>query len=125
MKLQGDAGEPVDDLHLRRWRRRAAGTLAPHDTSATPAHFGARSHPGPEEPGVLLTLQKADVGDVIEWLLIIWSASPEEDWIDQIHYLPSLSRWPPASIHSRPKLYPTLTEYRGAQLLPNRWKLGV
>jgi hypothetical protein len=40
----------------------------------------------------VLALQSADVGDVIESLLIIWSASREEEWVDQIHYLPSLRR---------------------------------
>jgi hypothetical protein len=29
---------------------------------------------------------------MIESLLIIWSASREEEWINQILYLPSLSR---------------------------------
>lgn len=47
---------------------------------------------GLKSPGVLLALQSADIGEVIESLLIIWSASREEEWVDQIHYLPSLSR---------------------------------
>lgn len=66
--------------------------LVSHDTSTMPVHFAARSHLGLKNPGVLLTLQSADVGDVIESLLIIWSASSEEEWIGQIHYLPSFSR---------------------------------
>jgi hypothetical protein len=36
-----------------------------------------------------LAFQSAAVGDVIELLLIIRSASSEEEWADQIHYLPS------------------------------------
>jgi hypothetical protein len=66
--------------------------LVSHDTSTMPVHFAARSRLGLKSPGVLLALQSADIGDVIESLLIIWSASREEEWIDQIHYLPSLSR---------------------------------
>jgi len=66
--------------------------LVSHDTSTMPVHFAARSHLGLKSPGVLLTIQSADVGDVIESLLIIWPASREEEWIGQVHYLPSLSR---------------------------------
>jgi hypothetical protein len=45
--------------------------LVSHDTSTMPVHFAARSHLGLKSPGVLLTLQSADVGEVIESLLII------------------------------------------------------
>jgi hypothetical protein len=57
-----------------------------------PVHFAARLQLGLKSPGVLLAFQSADVVDVVESLLIIWSASLEEEWVDQIHYLPSLSR---------------------------------
>jgi hypothetical protein len=66
--------------------------LVSHDTSTMPVHFAATIKSGLRSPGVLLVFQSAPVGDIIESLLIIWSASREEDWIDQIHYLPSLSR---------------------------------
>jgi hypothetical protein len=41
---------------------------------------------------VLLVLPRATVGEIVESLLIIWTSSREEEWADQIHYLPSLSR---------------------------------
>ncbi len=66
--------------------------LVSHDTSTMPVHFAARLHLGLKNPGVLLALQSAEAGDVIESLLVIWSASREEEWVDRIHYLPSLSR---------------------------------
>ena len=66
--------------------------LVSHDTSTMPVHFAARLQLGLKSPGVLLAFQSADVVDVVESLLIIWSASLEEEWVDQIHYLPSLSR---------------------------------
>jgi hypothetical protein len=37
-------------------------------------------------------MPSASVGEVVESLLTIWSASLAEEWIDQVHYLPSLSR---------------------------------
>lgn len=66
--------------------------LVSHDTSTMPVHFAARSRLGLKSPGVLLAFQSASVSDVIESLLIIWSVSREEEWADQIHYLPSLNR---------------------------------
>jgi hypothetical protein len=41
---------------------------------------------------VLLAVPRAKVAEVVEALLIIWSSSRAEEWVDQIHYLPSLSR---------------------------------
>jgi hypothetical protein len=67
--------------------------LVSHDISTMPVHFAARSRLGLKSPGLLLTPQSADIGNVIESLLVIWSASREEEWVDQIHYLPSLSRY--------------------------------
>jgi hypothetical protein len=47
---------------------------------------------GLRSPGVLLALPRATVGEVIESLLLVWSASREEESANQIHYLPSLNR---------------------------------
>ncbi len=66
--------------------------LVSHDTSTMPVHFAARIRLGQRSPGALLVFQSAHVGDIIESLLTIWSASREEEWVDRIHYLPSLSR---------------------------------
>jgi hypothetical protein len=66
--------------------------LISHDKRTMPVHFAARIRLGLWSPGVLLAVPRATVGDVVESLLIIWSASSESDWADQIHYLPSLSR---------------------------------
>jgi hypothetical protein len=41
---------------------------------------------------VLLALPRATVGEIVEALITIWASSREEDWVDQIHYLPSLSQ---------------------------------
>lgn len=66
--------------------------LVSHDKRTMPVHFAARIRLGLRSPGVLLALPQATVGEVVESLLIIWSSSGEEEWVDQIHYLPSLSR---------------------------------
>jgi hypothetical protein len=66
--------------------------LVSYDTSTIPVHFAARLRSGLRSPGVLVASQSSPVGDIVELLLVIWSASSESDWADQIHYLPSLSR---------------------------------
>lgn len=63
--------------------------LVSHDKSTMPVHFAARVRLGLPSPGVLLALPSASVGEIVESLLTVWSASSESDWADQIHSLPS------------------------------------
>jgi hypothetical protein len=66
--------------------------LVSHDTSTMPVHFSERMRSGGASPGVLLVRQRASVGQIVDALLLVWSASWDRDWAGQIHYLPSLSR---------------------------------
>lgn len=63
-----------------------------HDTSTMPVHFSDRLRSGRMSPGVFLVRQRASVGQVVEAILLIWSASTPGEWAEQIHYLPSLAR---------------------------------
>jgi Domain of unknown function (DUF5615) len=63
-----------------------------HDTSTMPLHFSDRLRSGRMSPGVFLVRQRASVGQVVEAILLVWSASAPEEWAGQIHYLPSLAR---------------------------------
>lgn len=65
--------------------------LVSHDKRTMPVHFAARVASGARSPGVLLALPSASVSEVVESLLIIWSSSRPEEWVNQI-YLPSLGR---------------------------------
>lgn len=66
--------------------------LVSHDTSTMPVHFFDRLRSGRMSPGVFLVRQRASVGQVVEAILLVWSASAPVDWAGQIHYLPSLAR---------------------------------
>lgn len=66
--------------------------LVSHDTSTMPVHFLNRLRSGRKSPGVFLVRQRASVGQVVEAILLVWSASVPEEWAGQIHYLPSLAR---------------------------------
>lgn len=92
-KSANDAGlEGLPDDKVLEIAGREARVLVSHDKRTMPVHFAARVRLGLRSPGVLLAVPRATVSEVVESLLIIWSSSQEDEWLDQIHYLPSLSR---------------------------------
>lgn len=92
-KSANDAGlEGLSDPEVLELAAREGRVLVSHDKSTMPVHFAARIRLGLGSPGVLLALPNASVGEIVESLIIIWSASRESEWADQIHYLPSLKR---------------------------------
>ena len=92
-KSANDAGlEELPDDKVLEIAASEGRVLVSHDKRTMPVHFAARIRLGLRSPGVLLAVPRATVGEVVDSLLIIWSASSESDWADQIHYLPSLSR---------------------------------
>jgi hypothetical protein len=70
---------------------REGRVLVSHDTSTMPVHFSDRLRSGGTSPGVFLVRQRASVGQVVEAILLVWSASAAGEWAGQIHYLPTLS----------------------------------
>ena len=89
-KAANDAGlEGLSDREVLELAAREERVLVSHDKRTMPVHLAARVQSGLRSPGVLLALPSASVGEIIESLLIIWSASRETEWADQIHYLPS------------------------------------
>lgn len=65
--------------------------LVSHDTRTMPVYFDQRLKAGMSSPGVLLASQRVPIGEVIEALVLIWSCSGPSDWVNRIHYLPSLA----------------------------------
>ena len=61
--------------------------LVSHDQRTMPRHF-ARFIEENESPGVLLTLQGRPVSEAIEELLLIWTATEAEEWVNRIVVLP-------------------------------------
>ena len=92
-KTAADTGlEGLSDPEVLELAAREERVLVSHDKSTMPVHFAARVGSGARSPGVLLALPSAPLGEIIESLVIIWSASQDKEWSDQIHYLPSLKR---------------------------------
>src|SRR5207248_9690019 len=82
----------LPDSEVLELASRQGRILVSHDTSTMPVHFAARLQKGLQSPGVLLVRQRVTLNDVIVSLVMIWSASSAAEWMDHIHYLPSLSR---------------------------------
>ncbi|HBY61245.1 MAG TPA: hypothetical protein DEH78_15600 [Solibacterales bacterium] len=91
-KAANDAGlGGLSDPEVLELAAREGRVLVSHDKSTMTVHFAARAASGLRSPGVLLALPSASVGEIVESLLVIWSASRETEWANRIHYLPSLS----------------------------------
>jgi hypothetical protein len=68
-----------------------ARILVSDDASTMPVHFQRFLAEGRTSPGVFLVSQEAAIREVIEALVLVWSASSPCDWADRIHRLPSLA----------------------------------
>jgi len=84
--------EGLSDTEVIGVAARQNRILVSHDKSSMPLHFARFVAEKQISPGVFLVPQHADVGSVIEALVLIWSASSTVDWFGQIHHIPSLTR---------------------------------
>ena len=62
--------------------------LVTHDRNTMVRHFRERMAAGKPVPGVFVIPQQSSIGEVIEWLLLVWTASQAEEWRAQIVYVP-------------------------------------
>jgi hypothetical protein len=67
---------------------RDASILVSHDQATMPRHFGEfiRSH---RSPGLIVVPQHLPLGEVVEDLILIWTATRAEEWTDRIAFLPT------------------------------------
>lgn len=62
--------------------------LVSHDFKTMPRHFGDSLQATGSSPGVFLVKQSSPIGDVIEDLVLIWSATDAEEWKNRILRIP-------------------------------------
>jgi hypothetical protein len=65
-----------------------AGILITHDRRTMTRYFQERLAAGRLSTGVFIVPQRGAIGEIIESLLLVWTASQAEEWRDQIVYLP-------------------------------------
>jgi hypothetical protein len=59
-----------------------------HDRRTMTRYFGERLAAGESNPGLFIVPQRRAIAEVIESLLLVWSASQASEWRDAIVYLP-------------------------------------
>lgn len=78
----------LKDVEVLRLAAAGQRVLVSHDAGTMPAHFHAFRKAGNSSGGVLLVPQRLDIGLAIEELVLIWSASENEEWVDRLDWLP-------------------------------------
>ena len=75
------------DAEVLALASREGRVLITHDGKTMPRHFSDFVAIRPS-PGVIIVPQRLPVSDVVEDLLMVWSASEAEEWTNRICYLP-------------------------------------
>ena len=77
----------LPDEEVLAYAAQEARILVTHDRRTMPAHF-ANFIVNRTSPGTFIISQKTSVRDAIEELLLLWSASEQEEWENLIVDLP-------------------------------------
>ena len=84
--------ESVSDPEVLELSAQQGRILVSHDRRTMVDHFRSRLAEGKSSPGVFLVTQSAGIGEVVEAIMRVWSASERVEWENQLRYLPSMSR---------------------------------
>ena len=91
--LANDANpEAVPDPEVLRIASEQGRVLVSHDFKTMPRHFGNFLQMSGSSPGVFLVKQESPIGPVIEELVLIWSATDAEEWMNRILRIPRASQ---------------------------------
>lgn len=77
----------LDDPDVLKLTAAHGRILLSHDRKTMPMHFGQFIE-SQSSPGLLIVSQKLPVYRVAEEILLIWSASEPEEWVNRIRALP-------------------------------------
>jgi uncharacterized protein DUF5615 len=80
--------EGVPDPEVLALAAAQSRILVSHDFQTMPRHFGNFLQAASSSPGVLLIPQHLPIGDAIEELVLIWSASNANEWQNRILRIP-------------------------------------
>lgn len=77
----------LSDVEVLGVASREGRVLVTHDHQTMPGYFGEFILTQ-SSPGVIIVPQHLSIAQVVEDILLIWSASETEEWINCIFYLP-------------------------------------
>jgi hypothetical protein len=79
----------LDDPALLELAAHEGRVLITSDRNTMTLHFHERQSAGLPTSGLFVLPQQRAVGEIIEFLLLVWSASEPEEWRNRIVYLPN------------------------------------
>ena len=77
----------LDDIQVLERAARVGRVLITHDRKTMPRHF-TEFIAKKSSPGLLVVPQYLSVAAAVEDLLLVWSATEAEEWINRIGFLP-------------------------------------
>ncbi len=86
MQDAGLAG--AKDPNVLDWAAREGRVLLPHDANTMPKHAYERVEAGQLMLGVFVVRRNVPFGVVLEDLLLLVEASSQDEWKDQVRYIP-------------------------------------
>lgn len=77
----------LDDGQVLKRAAQEGRVLVTHDRKTMPKHF-SEFIANQSSPGLLIVPQYLSVAAAVEDLILIWSATEAEEWVDRIGFLP-------------------------------------
>ena len=87
----GDEGAPArstQDPEILKWCEQNNFNLVTKDPNTIPKHFYDHLAAGHHVPGIILINSGVPMGTILDDLILIAGASDEDEYIDQIIYIP-------------------------------------
>ena len=78
----------VPDIEVLRLAAEQGRVLVSQDRRTMPAHFRQYISSGVKSPGVILLREGISIAAAIEEIVLIWSASDHEEWINRLLWIP-------------------------------------
>ncbi|HXU38859.1 MAG TPA: DUF5615 family PIN-like protein [Blastocatellia bacterium] len=77
----------LTDEHVLELAARDKRVLVSHDQKTMPQHF-ARFVASNTSPGLLIIPQRMPISLAIEGILLIWTATTADEWLNQVSFIP-------------------------------------
>jgi len=88
IRIQDVGLSGADDPTVLEWASQQGCILLTHDVSTITRHVYERIREGKSTPGVFEVAHGLPIRDVVEDLLLLVEYSLENEWVNQIRYLP-------------------------------------
>lgn len=76
------------DADILRWAEREGRVLVTLDYHTMPAYLSGLLHAGGHLPGMFLIRRRSRIRDLVAWLALAAQSGDEDQWRDQVLYIP-------------------------------------